>query len=261
MVRPPWRATGSFSCPYSRAPGNLQTRCSAATTVDQAALIAALNQLSVQPPTTPGGEWVFDSGASSHMGSGSGITPIPSHHPSSTRIVVGNGSTLPITGVGSAVLPSTSRPLSLLEILISPSLTKNLVSVRAFTRDNSVSVEFDPYGFSFKDLASKTVLLRCDSAGDLYRFVRPRPCLHAAVTGDMWHQRLGHLGAAILARASSYYEFKFNKDPSHHCEACRLGKHTRLPFSSSTTTTSFLFELCHCDLWTSPVLSVRLYNT
>lgn len=39
---------------------------------DQAALIAALHQMSVQPPSTLGGDWVFDSGASSHMSSGAG---------------------------------------------------------------------------------------------------------------------------------------------------------------------------------------------
>ena len=84
---------------------------------------------------------MFDSGASSHMSSGAGI---PSSYPtpsSPSSIVVGDGSTLPIVGLGSSSLNTPSRSLSLLEILISPSLIKNLVSVRAFTRDNSVSVE------------------------------------------------------------------------------------------------------------------------
>ncbi|XP_051184190.1 uncharacterized protein [Lolium perenne] len=39
---------------------------------DQSALIAALNQLSFQQSSGNGGEWVFDSGASAHMGSGFG---------------------------------------------------------------------------------------------------------------------------------------------------------------------------------------------
>jgi hypothetical protein len=52
-------------------------------------------------------------------------------------------------------------------------LIKNLISVRALTRDNSVSVEFDPFGFSIKDLRTKTVLLRCDSTGDLYPLRSP----------------------------------------------------------------------------------------
>jgi hypothetical protein len=35
----------------------------------------------------------------------------------------------------------------------------------------------------------------------------------------------------------------------------KLGRHVRLPFSSSTTRTTRPFELIQCDLWTSPVLS------
>jgi hypothetical protein len=33
------------------------------------------------------------------------------------------------------------------------------ISVRVLTRDNSISVEFDPWGFSIKDLRTKMVLL------------------------------------------------------------------------------------------------------
>ncbi|KAM0899433.1 hypothetical protein ACQ4PT_021299 [Festuca glaucescens] len=40
---------------------------------DQSALIAALNQMALQAQPGHGGEWVFDSSASSHMGSGSGF--------------------------------------------------------------------------------------------------------------------------------------------------------------------------------------------
>jgi hypothetical protein len=39
------------------------------------------------------------------------------------------------------------------------------------------------------------------------------------------------------------------------CDACQLGCHVRLPFSSSKTRTTRPFELIHYDLWTSPVLS------
>ena len=39
------------------------------------------------------------------------------------------------------------------------------------------------------------------------------------------------------------------------CHACQLGKHVRLPFSHSTSVTHAPFDLVHCDVWTSPVLS------
>ena len=40
------------------------------------------------------------------------------------------------------------------------------------------------------------------------------------------------------------------------CHACQLGRHVRLPFTSSTSSATNKFDLIHCDLWTSPVSSV-----
>ena len=62
-----------------------------------------------------------------------------SRYPSS--IVVGNGSLLPVTSTGIVTLPGS---FSLNNVLVSPSLIKNLIYVRQFTSDNNCSVEFDP---------------------------------------------------------------------------------------------------------------------
>ncbi|PZU03064.1 MAG: hypothetical protein DI619_04830 [Francisella sp.] len=35
------------------------------------------------------------------------------------------------------------------DVLVAPALIKNLISVRQFTRDNSCSIEFDAFGFSY----------------------------------------------------------------------------------------------------------------
>jgi hypothetical protein len=51
------------------------------------------------------------------------------------------------------------------------------------------------------------------------------------------------------------FSFSCNKTESHSCEACRLDKHVRLPFSSSSTVASFPFQLLHSDVWTSSILS------
>ena len=88
--------------------------------------------------------------------------PVPRH------IVVGNGQTFPATGSRSTAIATTASPLRLTNVLIAPHLIKNLISVRALTRDNLVSVEFDPWGFSIKDLRTRMALLRCDSSGELY---------------------------------------------------------------------------------------------
>ena len=44
------------------------------------------------------------------------------------------------------------------------------------------------------------------------------------------------------------------------CHACQLGHHVRLPFQLSSSRASNNFDIIHCDLWTSPVLSVSGYK-
>ncbi len=127
--------------------------------------------------------------------------PPPSSHP--TSIVVGNGSTLPVTSVGASVLPGL---FYLNDVLVAPHITHNLLSVRRFTTDNSCSIEFDPSGFSVKDLATRTLLARCDSSGPLYTLqpstagVSPPPALVSTTSSPTWHRRLGHPGPDVMTK-------------------------------------------------------------
>ena len=63
---------------------------------------------------------------------------------------------LPVTATCVASLPGH---LSLNNVLVSPRLIKNLISVRQFTSDNNCSVEFDHAGCSVKDLTTQRVVL------------------------------------------------------------------------------------------------------
>jgi hypothetical protein len=45
---------------------------------------------------------------------------------------------------------------------------RNLLSIHKFTHDNFSYIEFDLFGFSIKDLRTKTMIFRCNSSGDLY---------------------------------------------------------------------------------------------
>jgi hypothetical protein len=42
----------------------------------------------------------------------------------------------------------------LYNVLVTPDIIQNLLSVRHFTTNNWCSIEFDPYGLSVKDLSS-----------------------------------------------------------------------------------------------------------
>jgi hypothetical protein len=91
-----------------------------------------------------------------------------SFNPSS--IVVGNGSSLPITSVGDSVLPG---PFYLNNILLAPDIVQSLLFVRRFTTDNWCSMEFDPFGLSVKDLTTRNVIVRSNSVGPLYTMHLP----------------------------------------------------------------------------------------
>jgi hypothetical protein len=137
---------------------------------DQQALASTFNTMTLRPPSSSG-DWYMDSSATSHMASHPGI--LSSSHPpcSSTpsSIIVGDGSYLPITATGSASVGN----LHLENVLVSPQIIKNLVSVRRFTTDNNCSVEFDPRGFSVKDLRTRKVITRCNSSSPLYPMCPP----------------------------------------------------------------------------------------
>jgi hypothetical protein len=72
-----------------------------------------------------------------------------------------------------------------------------------------------------------------------------------------WHRRLGHPGKAALQRLAQTSSVVCSKpDDDSICHACQLGRHVRLPFTSSLSRAIKIFDLIHCDLWTSPVISV-----
>ena len=84
--------------------------------------------------------------------------------------MVGDGSCLPVTAVGSA--PGSFR---LPNVLVAPQMVHNLLSIRQLTADNSCSIEFDSSGLTVKDSASRRPLIRCDSRGSftLFGFLLP----------------------------------------------------------------------------------------
>ena len=85
----------------------------------------ALQQLQLQGSSP----WVMDSGASTHMHSSDGI--LLSRSPAShVSISVGNGSHIPVTSRGHSILPTAASNFALNNVLIVPSIVRNLLSVR-----------------------------------------------------------------------------------------------------------------------------------
>jgi hypothetical protein len=197
----------------------------------------------------------MDTGASAHMSSDAGNLTSLASTPPHTHIMVGDGSSIPVANSGHTSLSSSSRRLTLRDVLVTPCIVKILIYVRPFTRDNLCSVEFDLWGFSMKDLSTGVVILRCSSRETSTRSpprCTPSPSLPPTPPFGIGVSVTPGLDAfRRLVSTSSLPMNKVLKDPSLH-HACQLGRHVGLPFYVSTTHTECPFELIHCDLWTSP---------
>jgi hypothetical protein len=112
-----------------------------------------------------------------------------------------------------------------------------------------------------KDLLSRNVIVRCNSSRPLYPLCLPAThSFVASSTPSLWHRRLGHPGHETLSKLTSAIRM-CNKDASSTlCHVCQLSRHVRLPFRTSTSRAVNNFDLIHCDLWMSPILSVSGYK-
>jgi hypothetical protein len=127
----------------------------------------------------------------------------------------------------------------------------------------------NPYGLSVKDLSSQNVIARCNSSGPLYTMCLPShsgpspcaaPATALAASVSTWHHRLKHPAIDAFSKLSSDSSVVCSMRTHDFCHACQLGHHTRMPFTSSTSHADNIFNLIHCDLWTSLVVSVSIHK-
>ena len=203
----------------------------------------------------------MDSGATSHLANS------PSNLKSTFNIgklvTIANGNRIPVKTSGSLTFPTQSRPLSLDFILVPPSIIKNLIFVRKFTKDNACSIEFDPLGFSVKNLQTRRTILRSDSTDDIYP-VFPTSNKHSSepstfleTSSSIWHKRLAHPNNQVLNSLVSSFALEYNKHDLHLlCDACQLRKQIKQSFFNFESTVTAPFNIDHTDLLTSPVQSI-----
>lgn len=161
-------------------------------------------------------------------------------------------------------LPTSSGSFHLSNVLHIPSMRKNLLSVAKFTKDNSVSFTFYPWGFSINDLHSGSPLFqgRCEHGlFPLAITTSPQALTTSRVSSTLWHHRLGHPSLRVLSTLAN--NNLLGSSPillqSELCKTCVLSKSTRAPFSTNETKASVPFALIHSDVWMSPVSSTTVY--
>ncbi|XP_019460139.1 PREDICTED: uncharacterized protein LOC109359900 [Lupinus angustifolius] len=106
--------------------------------------------------------WYPDSGATHHITTDSSNLIHSAGLSISDNIFMGNGSSAPITGIGTTEFQSPHNPshvLTLKILLLVPSITKNLVSVSQFAKDNSMYFEFHSHYCCVKSQVDDTLLL------------------------------------------------------------------------------------------------------
>ena len=73
----------------------------------------------------------------------------------------------------------------------------------------------------------------------------------------LWHARLGHASSSWVQHLDSRGLLDSVSTENFDCVSCQLGKQPALPFNSSESISTDIFDLIHFDVWgPSPVSSI-----
>jgi histone deacetylase 1/2 len=208
----------------------------------------------------PNAAWYPNSGASYHVTADARNIQEQSPFTTTDQIFMGNGQSLSILANGSSVFTPpnhTQTKLTLNNLLHVPTITKNLISVSQFAKDNNVFFEFHPNHCVVKSQANREILFQGNVGADgLYCFSNisltpaksstlscvSNPSVYSIVSNSsnknsslsfnslyLWHLRLGHPNSHTLKLALKHCNIPISNnsnDVSQFCTACCMGKHT-----------------------------------
>ena len=105
---------------------------------------------------------------------------------------------------------STPSNFALKNVLIVPSIKRNLLYAHQFCHDNKSHFEFDSSDFSVKDLETGKELLKYHSSGTSLYPISSKVAsignkqqsvfVASRFSGDIWHRWLGHLSFTVLSK-------------------------------------------------------------
>ena len=111
-------------------------------------------------------------------------------------VLIGDGSSLPIHGIGDTFIKQKNITLPLHDVLLVPDLTKNLLSISQLTKQFLVNCEFSNADFCVKERETGKPIITGRHKGDFY-VLSPMPESYfsnrfKSGSTDIWHQRLWH---------------------------------------------------------------------
>lgn len=190
--------------------------------------------------------WVVDSGATDHM-----TNHVSKFHKfeklsKPSQVSIANGEGADVLGKGKINLMSDKIESVALYV---PSFPFQLLSVGKITNNLNCLAIFSPHNVIFQDCVTKKTIGEGFFLDGLYYISKSSPRVFQAKStslqdNQLWHQRLAHPSQPILSTLLP----NLGKD-SISCETCHMSKATRLPFSSSLSRASKMFELVHSDVW------------
>ncbi|KAK1408451.1 hypothetical protein QVD17_40235 [Tagetes erecta] len=207
--------------------------------------------------TTPTPPWLFDSGASHHITNDLNALSLHAPYDGNEELIIGDGSSLTITHIGSINLTFSNTSITLKNVLCVPSISRNIISISRLCIDNNILIEFFHFNFVIKDYRSRLPLLRGTASRGIYE-LRPSSLLPQAFhlqlnKASFWHHRLGHPHFKVLqhlaSTVSSISSFQ------NHCNSCCINKSHKLPFSVSSITSNAPLQILFSDVWSSPITS------
>ncbi|KAJ9555163.1 hypothetical protein OSB04_009777 [Centaurea solstitialis] len=212
-------------------------------------------------------DWYVDSGATAHM------TPSPSNLDTSKQykgqdhVSFGNGTSLSVSRIGHSSLPNN---IKLLDVLVVPHLTKNLLSISKLTNDQPIDVLFSDSFFVLQNRLTKDILARGRVEHGLYileqghkSFLAKLSSTRLLASFELWHNRLGHVAFDVISFLAKTKRLSLTSilPAPHLCSSCQLAKSKRLPFDINPKRSLHVLDLVHCDLWgPAPVMSKDGYR-
>ena len=208
--------------------------------------------------------WLADSATTNHVTASLNQLSFPKPYTTQDHLTISNGQTLPITHIGTILIPSSSSDLQLNNVLRVPSIASNLASVHKLCHDKNCWCYFDENILSIQALDIGKILYQDRKEGSVYPnypyqasrlYLSPKACNKVSRSSvfnkTLWHMRLSHPNDQALH--SFFPRVKSVQNNTNvveqTCTHCLYGKMHKLSFPHYDFKASSPFDLVHSDLW------------
>ena len=207
------------------------------------------------PVTTKSTSWILDSGATDHVTSSlDNLHSYECINPVTVKLP--NGHHVHATHSGIVHLSPT---ITLFNVLFIPTFTFNIISISKLVSSTDCALIFSSNSCMLQDTNKRMKIGIIEARHGLYHLIPDQLTTKTICSTvvhpkcnilpiDLWHFRMGHPSTERLQCMKSYYPILSN-DKSFTCNTCHYAKHKKLPFPSSISHASHVFDLLHMDIW------------